>query len=195
MAIKNLKIGSLLLDQYNPRIPSTSSQREALQQVLDDQQDKLANLAESIVDEGLSPTDNWLVVRSTPSSDKFIVLEGNRRLAALKILQNPSVLTGLKISNGLQKRFERAAIQFNPNDVEPIRCVEMTRDEANPWIQRRQLAPMRAAALSIGTDRLPRVSAGATRPSRLSISWSNTANCRTIKKRRLKVASSLLYAA
>ena len=139
MATKNLKISSLLLDQDNPRIPAVNSQREALQQVVDDQEEKLANLADSIVEEGLSPTDNWLVTRSPTAQDKFIVLEGNRRLAALKILQNPSVLTGLTISNALQRRFERAAAQFNSNEVEPIRCFEMTRDEANPWIQRRHI--------------------------------------------------------
>lgn len=139
MAIKNLKIGSLLLDQNNPRIPVADSQRAALQEVLDDQEGKLANLADSIVDEGLSPTDNWLVMRSPTAQDKFVVLEGNRRLAALKILQNPSVLTGLRVSNALQRRFERAAAQFNANEVEPIRCVEMTRDEASPWIQRRHI--------------------------------------------------------
>jgi len=139
MVTKNLKIGSLLLDQTNPRISAVSNQREALQQILDDQEDKLANLAESIVEEGLSPTDNLLVMRSPTAQDKFVVLEGNRRLAALKILQNPNVLMGLKLSNALQRRFERAARQFNANGVEPIRCFELTRDEANPWIQRRHI--------------------------------------------------------
>ena len=90
MSTKHLKIGSLLLDQSNPRIPAVTSQRDALQQVLDDQQEKLANLADDIVEVGMSPTDNFLVMRSPTASDKFIALEGNRRLAALKILQNPS---------------------------------------------------------------------------------------------------------
>lgn len=80
MATKTLKIGSLQLDQNNPRIPAVGSQREALQRILDDQEEKLANLAESIVEEGLSPTDNWLVMRSPTANDKFVVLEGNRRL-------------------------------------------------------------------------------------------------------------------
>jgi hypothetical protein len=41
MATKNLKIGSLLLDQSNPRIPPVHRQREALQQVVDDQEESL----------------------------------------------------------------------------------------------------------------------------------------------------------
>ena len=107
MTPKSLKIGSLLLDQENPRIPPVGSQRDALQQVIDDQQEKLANLADSIVDEGLSPIDLWFVERSAMQPDKWIVLEGNRRIAALKILDNPNVLSGLTLSNSLKKRLEK----------------------------------------------------------------------------------------
>ena len=137
MPAKNLKIGSLLLDQQNPRIPPVASQRDALQQVIDDQEDKLANLAESIVEEGLSPIDVWFVERSPTANDKFVVLEGNRRLAALKLLQNPGALTDLVMSSSLKKRFEAAAAKFKPDLVEPVSCFETTREEANPWIQRR----------------------------------------------------------
>lgn len=140
MATKHLKIGSLLLDQTNPRIDPVASQRDALQQVLDDQEEKLANLAEDIADIGLSPTDNFLVMRSENAHDKFIVLEGNRRLAALKIMQNPQVLTGLTVSNGLKRRFENAAKEFKVDDVEPVPCFEVaSRDDANVWIQRRHI--------------------------------------------------------
>lgn len=140
MAAKHLKIGSILLDQSNPRIDPVTSQREALQEVLDDQEEKLANLAEDIAEIGLSPTDNLLVMRSTTSQDKFIALEGNRRIAALKILQNPQVLTGLNVSNGLKRRFQNAAEEFRTEDVEPISCFEVAnRDDANVWIQRRHI--------------------------------------------------------
>lgn len=137
MIPKKLKIGSLLLDQHNPRIPPVASQRDALQQVVDDQQEKLANLAENIVEEGISPIDLWFVEKSATQPDKWIVLEGNRRIAALKILSNPSVLTSLTLSNALKKRFEAAAKLFAPDKIEPIWCVETTREDANPWIQRR----------------------------------------------------------
>lgn len=137
MIPKNLKIGSLLLDQENPRIPPVGSQRDALQQVIDDQQEKLANLADSIVEEGLSPIDLWFVERSATQSDKWIVLEGNRRIAALKILDNPNVLSGLTLSNSLKKRLDNAAKSFKKDTVEPVSCVETTREDANPCIQRR----------------------------------------------------------
>lgn len=81
MASKPLKIDELLLDLENPRIAKASSQREALQYILDDQGIKLAVLAESIATTGLNPMDRWLVLKG-PDLGKFTVYEGNRRLRA-----------------------------------------------------------------------------------------------------------------
>ncbi len=137
MVTKKLKIDSLLLDQSNPRIPPVANQREALQQVIDDQQEKLVNLAESIVEEGISPIDLWFVEKSEEHPDRWVVLEGNRRIAALKILHNPSVLPSLVLSKAIRKRFEAATKSFDVTKVEPITCIETTRRDAAPWIQRR----------------------------------------------------------
>ena len=92
MAVLSLSIDQLLLDSENPRIGAASSQREALQKLLDDQEDKLYALAESIVDEGLNPMDRLLIMKSEDAAGKYTVLEGNRRAVALKILKNPASL-------------------------------------------------------------------------------------------------------
>src|ERR1043165_2849176 len=104
-----LKVDQLLLDSENPRIGNADSQRDALQKILDDQDQKLFTLAESIVTEGLSPIERLLVLRETQSSNRYIALEGNRRVAALKIIRNPQVLGDLQIRSSLQKRFEALA--------------------------------------------------------------------------------------
>ena len=133
-AIEGL-IERLLLDSENPRIGSANSQRDALQKILDDQGEKLYALAEDIVDEGISPIDRLLVLREKKESDRFIVLEGNRRVAALKILANHHVLTDLQLRGPLQKRFEELAGRFKREDVEPIACFEVsTREEGSRWI-------------------------------------------------------------
>ncbi len=113
-------IDQLLLDSENPRNEIASNQRDALQKVLEDQDEKLAVLAEDIVDAGLSPMDRMLVLREKKESERFIVLEGNRRVAALKILSNPSVLTSLHIKAPLQKRFEALSRGFDQEAIEPI---------------------------------------------------------------------------
>lgn len=132
-----LKIDDLRLDHDNPRIPVADSQRVALQRILDDQGPKLANLAESIVAEGLSPMDRLLVMKDA-GAKTYVVLEGNRRLAALKVLKNAAVLTGLEVPPAIKKRLETASSQFDPASVEPVSCYEMpTRADATLWIQRR----------------------------------------------------------
>lgn len=131
----NLTIDQLLLHSENPRIGNASNQRDALQKILDDQGNKLAELADSIVSDGLSPIERLLVVREKKGSERFAALEGNRRVAALKILANPAVLVSLSIPTALQRRFERIAKAFDKSTVEPVACYDIVKgDEAIKWI-------------------------------------------------------------
>jgi len=130
-----LRIEDLLLDAANPRFAGGNSQRDILQKVLDDQQDKLYALAESIADDGMNPMDRLLVLRAEADKTKFVALEGNRRVAALKILLNPHLLTGLDLKSSLQKRFEKLAPTFDRAQVEPIACFEvLDRETGASWI-------------------------------------------------------------
>lgn len=137
MGVQQIAVERLYLDPANPRIVRADNQREALQRIIDDQQTKLAVLAQDIVDNGLSPTDQWLVL---PVEDEhaFVVLEGNRRLAAIKILTNPNVLGDLRVRPAFRKRFETMAQGFRPDSVSPVSCfVVGSREEAAPWIHQR----------------------------------------------------------
>jgi hypothetical protein len=138
MSAKNLKIEQLELDVVNPRISKANDQHETMQRIVDDQDVKLSNLAESIVEDGLNPMDRLLVMKSESGNGKYTVLEGNRRAAAMKILKNPAVLTGLDVRAALQKKLEKLAQNFDPKTVEPIPCYEVaTRAEGNSWIEQR----------------------------------------------------------
>jgi hypothetical protein len=133
-----LKINDLLLDTDNPRLRSPETQRDALQQMLADQKDRLSNLAEHIAQHGMNPMDRMMVLRVEGSPPKFVALEGNRRVAALKILANTSVLSGLHLSTSEKKRFDKFAATFHKRTVEPIDAFEMaTREESRPWIELR----------------------------------------------------------
>lgn len=120
MGAIDLKIDDLLLDAENPRFTKGGGQREVLQKILDDQNEKLFALAENIVDDGMNPMDRLLVMSSDKHPGKYIALEGNRRVAALKILANSNILTGMEIKNSLRQRFEKLAKDFDKNQVEPI---------------------------------------------------------------------------
>ncbi len=137
MPERTLRIAQLLLDATNPRHEPSDSQRHALQQIIDDQDVKLAVLAEDIVEAGLSPLDRLLVVQGH-GSGQYVVLEGNRRTAALKILSNPAVLASLDVRPALAKRFKAAAASFDKRGVEPISAFEVaTRQGGNRWIEQR----------------------------------------------------------
>ena len=132
-----LNIDDLLLDLDNPRLGSASSQSEALAGIVRLNQGHFANLMVSISEDGLDPGDSLYVIRSDDGQD-FVVLEGNRRLSALMVLNNPDVLASTDLPDARKKRLVREAAGFVRSNVEPIRCVRFDdREDANDWIRRR----------------------------------------------------------
>lgn len=137
MPVKNLKIDELLLDLVNPRTRKVGSQRDALQGVISNQKMRLAALADDISEHGLNPADRLLVTHQR-NPKGYVTLEGNRRVATLQILKNPSVLNGLSISPALKKRLEAAAGRFKASKVEPVPCFSFPRrEDARRWIEMR----------------------------------------------------------
>ncbi|MEX0809211.1 MAG: hypothetical protein WD044_10840 [Dongiaceae bacterium] len=133
-----LKIDDLILDHDNPRIPHADGQQDALQKVIRDQRNKLVALAESIVDKGLNPMDRLLVLRLNQRPERFISLEGNRRVAVFKLLTSPAVMTGLEMPSGMKRQLQRLAEKFKKSLVEPISCFELpSRDDSKYWLDLR----------------------------------------------------------
>lgn len=91
--IKLLSLDLVKLDQENVRFGGdiASSQQEALKLLLEDPREarKLTVLAEHIAQNGLDPTELQLVFPDGTGS--YITIEGNRRLAALKLLITPAL--------------------------------------------------------------------------------------------------------
>lgn len=132
------QIRQLLLDLQNPRISKCASQREALQKIIEEQDIKLVILAESIVEDGLNPMDRWLVLETESDPKRYTVLEGNRRLAALTILNNSAVLNDLEVRSAVKKRLQALAADFSIKALEPIECFEVAeRAEGTSWINQR----------------------------------------------------------
>jgi hypothetical protein len=138
MPAKSLKIDSLDLDLENPRITLASDQRDAMQKILNEQKVRLINLAESIAAKGFSPMDRCLILRSNIRAGKFIILEGNRRLLAAKLLKNPALINTLEMPDAFKKRLLKASQGFDVKRVEPVDCYEVTdRAEGNDWLRQR----------------------------------------------------------
>jgi len=89
-----IALSRLVLDKTNPRHPAQGSQREVLAWMTTGRGkvgDKLLALAKDIAQHGLSPAENIMVVGDPDKDGEYIVLEGNRRVAAMKLLHNPSL--------------------------------------------------------------------------------------------------------
>lgn len=119
----------LLLDVSNPRFEPTANQREAINALLTDR-DKMLALAGDIVAKGmLNPAESPIVV--VESAGK-VVVEGNRRLACLKVLSNPDLADDPRTRTA----FEKLAVKgTGPDRIEV--WVAPSREAARPWIELR----------------------------------------------------------
>lgn len=89
---KQMSPTNLHLDAKNPRLGreySARAPREILQYLFE--RDKALEVAESIATRGFFQNEPLLAVKE---DGRFVVVEGNRRLAALKALREPSLLEG-----------------------------------------------------------------------------------------------------
>lgn len=137
MIIKTIKLTSLFVNTENYRFEPLSSQKEAIDKMVEDQEDKLYSLVDDIVTNGLSPVDLIIV---TPSEDKnkYIVLEGNRRITSLKLLNNPTLIDDKYAS--LRKKFQK--LQKDKanivSELKNINCAVFDNStEADIWIKRK----------------------------------------------------------
>lgn len=88
---KILSVASVHLDARNPRLGRESlarAPREIIQYLFD--HDKALDVAQSIAARGYFPNEPLLAVKE---NGRYVVVEGNRRLAALKALKEPGLLS------------------------------------------------------------------------------------------------------
>lgn len=111
---KRRSVASLHLDAKNPRLgreTSTRAPREIIRYLFE--HDKALDVAESIAARGYFPNEPLLAIKD---KDQLVVIEGNRRLAALKALREPGLLEG-----PTHRKLERLSRQIDdPNDIASV---------------------------------------------------------------------------
>ncbi len=87
---KRISVADLLLDPHNPRLPKSMSnsknEKEIINFLLSDA--SLIELMLAIGKNGFFEGEQLLVVKQ---GEKYLVVEGNRRLSAVKLLHNPEI--------------------------------------------------------------------------------------------------------
>lgn len=112
-----LSVTTLLLDSNNPRIPDTGetlSQRELLADLV--KNDKVYELAKSVADNGYFPVEALIYVEE---NGKKVVLEGNRRLAALKLLLSPDSSP----DTATERRFRAVAKRVSIASIQKVKAL------------------------------------------------------------------------
>ena len=141
--LKDIDLSDLQLDTENYRIGPQVGQHEAIQAIIEEQGQKLIELADDFLDIGLSPIE---LITVCPSDDpsKFRVLEGNRRVTMLKLLREPA----LAANTPLEKKFHKLAASHGTKVPKSLTCMVIpTKQEAFVWIQRKHDTGLGGAAM------------------------------------------------
>jgi hypothetical protein len=138
MQTQHLDVTSLHLDPRNPRLPegiAGSTQSKILKHLLENE--ALEELAQSMADSGFFPNDPLIVLRQDGKL-RNVVVEGNRRLATLKILLGEEVATGLNLHSTIELSSTRKA------SLQSIPCVIVdSRDTVSNYIGFRHIGGLK----------------------------------------------------
>ncbi len=140
--LKDIDLSDLQLDTENYRIGPQVGQHEAIQAIIEEQGQKLVELADDFLDIGLSPIE---LITVCPSDDgsKFRVVEGNRRVTMLKLLREPALAT----NTPLEKKFHTLAASHGTKVPKSLTCMVLpTKQAAFVWIQRKHDTGLGGAA-------------------------------------------------
>ena len=163
-----IRPSDLVFDSQNPRLVQPNvGQREIFRSLANLQQRKILFLAKDILRFGVNPSDLLIVMREAKARNRFVALEGNRRLAALRALENPEPLVGA-VDDVVIKELRQLSRSYQEDPTEYVNCsVVKDRDEAKHWIELRHTGQNRGAGVvPWGSEESARFSArsGETEP-------------------------------
>lgn len=133
MEIKQINIKDIFLDLENPRHEPYQSQEEVIEYLC--QNEYVFALAQDIVIMGVNPLEIMAIIPNTDNysddgAQTYIIAEGNRRLCALKLLDDPE----LAPSNE-RKNFKAISQKWTP--IEKIPAVIFNdREAVSGWLER-----------------------------------------------------------
>ena len=130
---KNIDVAldNVFLDNENPRHDPIDAEPEIIARLV--AAEKVANLAASIAEHGTSPLERLAAIRHPTQNGKYTVVEGNRRLCALKLLKDPKrapTATARRVFEGLKANGQAA-----PSRIELVLFPD--RASASYWLSLR----------------------------------------------------------
>ncbi|WP_435744934.1 ParB N-terminal domain-containing protein [Nocardioides sp. SYSU DS0663] len=145
-----IPVADLLLDETNARLGQESaSQQQAAHALATLQGKRLVKLAATIVERGLDPAQPFSVLPTADRRRRYRVIEGNRRLLAVKALETPTIVQGA-LKPGEYKKLQALSLEFARDPVEEINCVVYAASEADAayqWVLSRHAGSQEGAGL------------------------------------------------
>lgn len=126
---KKIRVLDIYLDTDNPRHDPISDQPEIISHLL--KEEKVKNLAKDIAENGISPIELLAVVKN--KNNKYIVVEGNRRICALTLLNDPEKAPNQNLKDYFKKLKAKSVLIPDSVNCE----VFDQREKADLWIERR----------------------------------------------------------
>jgi hypothetical protein len=115
-----IPLARLRLNRENDRHGPLPSEVESIEWLLTNHRDHMINLAKDLSEHGLSPLDGILVLPAGDESPSdYIVWEGNRRVAALKLLDDPNRCQDINV----QRRFLKLRNEARVPITQEVECV------------------------------------------------------------------------
>ncbi|NKD14523.1 hypothetical protein [Aeromonas caviae] len=128
--IKLIDINELNLDLENPRFTEPAvGQRDAINKMLEIQGPRLIQIAKDIAENGIDPSENLIIFTSEDDDNHYIVAEGNRRLSALKLIQNPLLAENKRH----QESFQKIKLSM-VRSIDSVNCVVFDDDSYERWV-------------------------------------------------------------
>jgi hypothetical protein len=133
-----VKPANLLADPNNPRVPEEGlGQREVLLAIAKAADDEIAVLARDIVTQQSIDPSALPIVIEAKEPNRYIVLEGNRRLTAIRALENPSMFEGV-FSASVFDEIRKMSTVYRTSPIANINCCLMPdAKSAEHWIDLR----------------------------------------------------------
>jgi len=123
-----MPVSALSIDLKNYRTVKQNSEARAVQALIAIEPAYFWALTESLLDDGYLATENILILNSGDS--EFIVKEGNRRVAALKLIHGLTPKKGLGVPKNIEQRIDGLAEEWKKeNESVPCTIFEL-KDEA-----------------------------------------------------------------
>jgi hypothetical protein len=143
MERKKIAVKKLILDSRNPRFTSPiEAQSEALEVFSTNK--KTLSLARDIAKHGINPAEQVIVTSHAKDRGFYVVLEGNRRLAALRLLDDPTLASTEVLKTKFKQTRDRASLDI-PAAIECL--IVNSRKEAEHWLELKHRGELDGAGL------------------------------------------------